>query len=380
VIHLVLQGAGQKAGGFELHRLAGEIFSPRFDAMRANDIGAEFREAQATLDAFLFVFSTFEDRVEQYQGHVLLDLHGLSVDEHLAWAILDPADVDHGQLNRNADLLGGKADAIGGAHGFKHVVRELAGGGVHCADVCAFRAEHGVSVFNDFEDHEARAYGGGDAAAASGILPTVGHILGLRNGTKSSTAMRMLLWREKIPDTWLPKVRSGLPEVLVDHAHLERKAATSAINMEKYIELRDSVSELNAIAIEDLQHFEIVLGLLRERGIPFVSPQRSPWITGMMKEVRRGRRQQVIDHLVVCALIEGRSCEKFQILSEAIRDLDPKLADFYASLVESEGNHYATYLIMARHIDEEETARRLDFFLDLDAVLIKAPNPHPMLH
>jgi len=288
---------------------------------------------------------------------VLLDLRGFSIDEHFTGAILDSADVDDSQLNRHADLLRGKADAIGSAHRFEHVVREFTRGGIDRADVSAFRAEHGVSVFNDFEDHEARAYGGGDAATASGILPTFRHILGLRNGAKSSTRMRMLLWREKIPETWLPKVRSGLPEVLVDHAHLERKAATSAINMEKYVELRDSVSELNAIAIEELQHFEIVLRLLRERGIPFVSPQRSPWITGMMKEVRRGRRQQVIDHLVVCALIEGRSCEKFEILSGAIRDLDPELADFYASLVESEGNHYATYLIMARHIDEEETAR-----------------------
>jgi tRNA-(ms[2]io[6]A)-hydroxylase len=190
----------------------------------------------------------------------------------------------------------------------------------------------------------------------------------------------MLLWREKIPDTWLPKVRSNLGAVLVDHAHLERKAATSAINLEKYVELHDHVSELNAIAIEELQHFELVLSLLRERGVPFVSPQRSPWITGMMQALRKGRREQVIDHLVICALIEGRSCEKFQILSEGVRDLDPKLADFYASLVESEGNHYATYLIMARHIDEPETARRLDFFLDLDATLINAPNRHPMLH
>jgi tRNA 2-(methylsulfanyl)-N6-isopentenyladenosine37 hydroxylase len=190
----------------------------------------------------------------------------------------------------------------------------------------------------------------------------------------------MLLWREKIPATWLPQVRQNLGAVLVDHAHLERKAATSAINMEKYVELRDCVSELNAIAIEELQHFAQVLGLLRERGIPFVSPQKSLWISGMMREIRKGRRQQVIDHLVACALIEGRSCEKFQILAEGVRDLDPGLADFYASLVESEGNHYATYLIMARHIDEAETQRRLDFFLDLDAELIRLPNPHPMLH
>jgi tRNA-(ms[2]io[6]A)-hydroxylase len=190
----------------------------------------------------------------------------------------------------------------------------------------------------------------------------------------------MLLWREKIPDNWLPKVRSNLPAVLIDHAHLERKAATSALNLEKYVELHDYVSELNAIAIEELQHFELVLGLLRERGVKFSGPQRSPWIGGMMNAVRKGRRSQVIDHLVVCALIEGRSCEKFLILSREVRDLDPGLADFYSSLVESEGNHYATYLIMARHIDEAETDRRLDYFLDLDAELIKAPNPLPMLH
>jgi tRNA-(ms[2]io[6]A)-hydroxylase len=190
----------------------------------------------------------------------------------------------------------------------------------------------------------------------------------------------MLLWREKIPDTWLPKVRANLPAVLIDHAHLERKAATSALNLEKYVELQDNLSELNAIAIEELQHFEIVLRLLRERGIRFCNPQRSPWISGMMNEVRKGRRHQVIDHLVVCALIEGRSCEKFQILAEGVRDLDPGLADFYASLVESEGNHYATYLIMARHIDEPEADRRLDFFLDLDAQLIRVPNPLPLLH
>ncbi len=190
----------------------------------------------------------------------------------------------------------------------------------------------------------------------------------------------MLLWREKLPDTWLPKIRKNLGPVLVDHAHLERKAASSALNLEKYVELHDRVSELNAIAIEELQHFELVLRLLRERGIGFTNPQRSPWISGMMSAVRKGRKEQVIDHLVALALIEGRSCEKFQILAEGVRDLDAALADFYASLVESEGNHYATYLIMARQIDEAAADRRLDYFLDLDAELIRQPNPLPMLH
>ena len=62
------------------------------------------------------------------------------------------------------------------------------------------------------------------------------------------------------------------------------------------------------------------------------------------------------------------------------RAIDPELAEFYASLVESEGNHYATYLIMARHIDEAETERRMDYYLDIEAKLIREPHGHPILH
>lgn len=190
----------------------------------------------------------------------------------------------------------------------------------------------------------------------------------------------MLLFREKVPADWLPKVKADLPAVLVDHAHLERKAATTAMNLEKYRDLYERVGELNAIAIEELQHFQLVLDLLKKRGIPFGQPYPSPWITGLMRSVRNGNRNQAIDHLLCCALIEGRSCEKFQILGNELKGVDAELARFYESLVESEGNHYATYLLMARAIDEAETERRLDFYLDLDAKLIREPNPLAMLH
>ena len=190
----------------------------------------------------------------------------------------------------------------------------------------------------------------------------------------------MLLFREKVPADWLPKILANLPAVLVDHAHLERKAATTALNLEKYRDLYDRVGELNAIAIEELQHFQLVLGLLKARGIPFSQPYPSPWITGLMRSVRNGNRHQAIDHLICCAFIEGRSCEKFQLLAEGLKDVDAELAQFYGSLVESEGNHYATYLLMARAIDEAETTRRMDFYLDLDAKLMREPNPLAMLH
>src|SRR5882757_400449 len=176
----------------------------------------------------------------------------------------------------------------------------------------------------------------------------------------------MLLFREKISPDWLPKVRANMPAVLVDHAHLERKAATSALNLEKYRDLYARVEELNAIAIEELQHFQLVLDLLKKRGISFGQPYPSPWIAGLMKSVRNGQRHQAIDHLICCSLIEGRSCEKFQFLAAELKNLDPELASFYGSLVESEGNHYATYLLMAKAIDEKETTARLNYYLDLD--------------
>src|SRR5437660_3474346 len=190
----------------------------------------------------------------------------------------------------------------------------------------------------------------------------------------------MLLFRAKPPHDWLPKVLADLPAVLIDHAHLERKAATSALNLEKYRDLYPHVDQLNAIAIEELQHFQLVLALLKRRGIPFGQPYPSPWIAGLMKSVRNGARHQAIDHLICCSLIEGRSCEKFQMLATELKTVDPELARFYAGLVESEGNHYAAYLLMARGIDETEADRRLEFYLGLDARLIRQPNPLPMLH
>ena len=171
------------------------------------------------------------------------------------------------------------------------------------------------------------------------------------------------------PADWLPKVLRDLPAVLIDHAHLERKAATSALNLEKYHALHDRVEELNSIAIEELQHFQLVLNLLKRRGISFTQARHCPWISGLMRSVRTGREGQVIDHLICAALIEARSCEKFQLLATALDAQDEELARLYAGLVESEGQHYATYLRMARAVDEAETTRRLDFYLDLEAEL-----------
>ena len=191
---------------------------------------------------------------------------------------------------------------------------------------------------------------------------------------------RMLLFRAKVPSDWWDRVRSNVASILLDHAHLERRAATTALTLERYRELYGRVEELNTIAIEELEHFQLVMNLLRRRNIPFGPAAPSVWISGMMRSIRSGRNGQVIDHLLCCALIEGRSCEKFQFLAGGFREFDLELSDFYGGLVESEGNHYSAYLLMAREIDEREANRRLDYYLDLDAALMKEPNPRATLH
>lgn len=190
----------------------------------------------------------------------------------------------------------------------------------------------------------------------------------------------MLLWRAEIPDGWLPKVLANLDSVLLDHCHLERKAATSALNLIKYPELASHARELNAIALEELSHFDLLMEVLGKRGVTFGLSQSSPWISGLMRFIRKGRREQVIDHLIAASLVEGRSCEKFQLLARALKERDPALAAMYTDLVESEGGHYSRFWLMACEIDDAEAHRRLDAFLDRDAELIRQNHALPILH
>ncbi|MSU41924.1 MAG: tRNA-(ms[2]io[6]A)-hydroxylase [Pedosphaera sp.] len=190
----------------------------------------------------------------------------------------------------------------------------------------------------------------------------------------------MLLWREPVPASWLPKMLAHLPAVLVDHCHLERKATTTVLSLMKYRALQHHTAHLAAIAREELDHFDLLLALLKRRGIPFGQPHSSPWISGMMDAIRRGQQKQVIDHLICCSLIEGRSCEKFQMLGEALAGIDDEVAGMYRGLVQSEGNHYADFWLMACELDDAEAHRRLNDFLELDAQLIRRTHDLPLLH
>ena len=145
---------------------------------------------------------------------------------------------------------------------------------------------------------------------------------------------------------WAECALDGLDELLVDHAHCEKKAAGTALNLifryPRHATLLDALSRL---AREELIHFEQVLAILRVRGIAFASQKAAPYAGRLRAETRAEDPGRLVDTLLCCALIEARSCERFALLVAAVRD--PALRDFYAGLHVAEARHQRVYIELA---------------------------------
>jgi tRNA-(ms[2]io[6]A)-hydroxylase len=149
---------------------------------------------------------------------------------------------------------------------------------------------------------------------------------------------------------WIQHALADLNEVLVDHAHCEMKAAANALSLAaRHPDDMDLVLALTALAREELDHFERVLGFLRARGLSLGAPPVDPYA----RELRRaanpiGRDGGLVTRLLVGALIEARSCERFKLLIEALRDRgEPELLAFYEELFAAEARHFRVYTDLA---------------------------------
>lgn len=150
---------------------------------------------------------------------------------------------------------------------------------------------------------------------------------------------------------WANIVEENLEDILSDHAWCEQKAATNAImliinNAEK----EDLVTEMTAISIEEMQHFQMVHDIIKARGYEFLRERKDDYVNELakfMKQSSDGSRVcGLIERLLFAAMIEARSCERFKVLSENLKD--EELAKFYRDLMESEAAHYTTFINLAR--------------------------------
>lgn len=182
------------------------------------------------------------------------------------------------------------------------------------------------------------------------------------------------------PDAWTEVAVQHIPTLLIDHAHCERKAATTALNfLSKYSRESDLLAVMSPLAREELLHFEKVLALLKERGIPFGPLKLSYYAKRLHQEVsKQDYTLHLSDSLIVGAIIEARSCERFHALVPRLHD--KKLATFYASLVKAEARHFEDYLRLAQLYRREPIEPRVHFLLSIERELIESPDPVFRLH
>jgi tRNA-(ms[2]io[6]A)-hydroxylase len=190
----------------------------------------------------------------------------------------------------------------------------------------------------------------------------------------------MLHLHSTSPDRWLLQVKQHLADVLIDHAHCEQKAASTAMDlMFDYVEHEDLCHEMTEIVREELDHFELVRKLLKDRGIRFLRLKPGTYGRKLKELVRRQEPQRAVDRLLVAALIEARSCERFVLLRDHLED--PALQAFYGSLYESEARHHATYVRLAKQFsDDHSVNQRLQELAVLEAAIVEEGCELPRIH
>ncbi len=174
------------------------------------------------------------------------------------------------------------------------------------------------------------------------------------------------------PQAWIDfaKDPNQLELLLTDHAHCEKKAASTAMTlMFRYVDRPDLLNKMSRLAREELIHFEQVLGIMKDRGLTYGHLSSSGYASGLHLHVRSGEPERLVDVLIVGAFIEARSCERFAALAPF---LDEELAKFYRSLLRSEGRHYQDYLKLAQAYAEVDISGRVDQFREIEAGLIQA--------
>ena len=190
----------------------------------------------------------------------------------------------------------------------------------------------------------------------------------------------MLNLQAPTPERWLLQVQNGLDELLVDHAHCEKKAAGVAMNLLfVHVEDVELCRAMMEIVREELDHFRQVLDLLARRGIRFRRIRPSRYGERLHGLLRRDEPQRSVDRLLVAALIEARSCERFGLLRDHLADRE--LADFFGGLFESEARHHTTYVHLAGHFaPEEEVRRRLHELAAEEARIMAEGDDVPRMH
>jgi tRNA-(ms[2]io[6]A)-hydroxylase len=184
------------------------------------------------------------------------------------------------------------------------------------------------------------------------------------------------------PAAWVDAAAANLPELLVDHANCEKKAAATAIALlTRYPDRPALATRMSRLAREELRHFEQVQKILLARGLARRRVSASRYAAGLREAVGRSEPGRLVDLLIVGAFIEARSCERFALLAPR---LEPSLAEFYRGLLAAEARHFEQYLALADRcrgdLSAAALAGRVEEFRRIENRLATAPDSELRFH
>jgi len=186
---------------------------------------------------------------------------------------------------------------------------------------------------------------------------------------------------EPTPAKWLDEAVDRIPEMLLDHANCELKAASTALGfLYRYPDRGALAQRMSRLAREELRHFEQVRSIMEEMDIPFRRLSASRYAGELRDASRQDEPYKLLDMLLVGALIEARSCERFAQIAPRLPE---KLGKFYAGLLASEARHFEHYIAFAKSecgVDDAELDARLAELKKLEAQLVSAPDPEFRFH
>ena len=185
------------------------------------------------------------------------------------------------------------------------------------------------------------------------------------------------------PASWQQAALEHLPELLIDHANCEKKAASNAISLiYRYVEHPHLLQKMSRLAREELRHFEQVVDVMNEEGVDYIQLSPSRYAAGLHRLISKQEPQRLIDSLICGAVVEARSCERFAAL---IPVLPHAIGQLYQSLLKTEARHFKDYLTLAEGFAESlcqdvDIPQRLEMFLRADAELISTEDTEFRFH
>lgn len=193
--------------------------------------------------------------------------------------------------------------------------------------------------------------------------------LSLSNDTKAILGLQL-----PTDPRWANLAQMSLEEVLTDHAYCEQKAATTCISLiQRYNQKEELVDALSPIVTEEWGHFRLVLAELKKRGWKLGKQRRDEYVNALIQFCQKGGSEEgrILDQLLMMAMIEARSCERFKRLSEGLDD--DYLRRFYRRFMESEAGHYTLFIELAEtYIDKEKVRRRWQEWLQYEAEIMQS--------